>query len=172
MNKIIIIGYLGRDPEYRYTANGTAVASFSVAENRRYKTAAGEERQETEWFNCSAFGRLAEVANQYLGRGQQVYLEGRLTSRQYERRDGTAGYSLDVMVSDLQFLGRREGEQSGGGQGYGGSAHSYGPGGGGGGQRPSGQQQWSGAGSGASPGPAPAPAPAPGNDMDVDDLPF
>ena len=107
MNKIIIIGNLGRDPEMRYSASGSPMTSFSVASNRRYTTAAGEQREETEWFNCTAFGRLADTCNQYLTRGQQVYVEGRLSSRQYERRDGTSGFSLDVTVTEMQMLSRR-----------------------------------------------------------------
>ena len=83
MNKIILIGNLGRDPEPRYSPSGQMVTSFTVATNYRYKTASGEQREETEWFNCSAFGKLAETCNQYLSKGQQVYLEGRLSSRTY-----------------------------------------------------------------------------------------
>ena len=114
MNKIIIIGNLGRDPEMRYSASGTPMTSFSVASSRRYTTAAGEQREETEWFNCTAFGRLADTCNQYLTRGQQVYVEGRLRSRQYDRRDGTPGFSLDVNITEVQFLGRRNEQPDGG----------------------------------------------------------
>lgn len=118
MNKIIIIGYLGRDPEMRYSPSGQPMTNFSIASSRRYTTAAGEQRDETEWFNCTAFGRLADTCNQYLARGRQVYVEGRLRSRQYERRDGTPGFSLDVNVTEVHFLGRRD-EQSDGGYGGG-----------------------------------------------------
>lgn len=116
MNKIIIIGNLGRDPEMRYSTSGNPLTSFSIASNRRYTTAAGEQREETEWFNCTAFGRMADTCNQYLTRGQQVYVEGRLRSSEYTRRDGTPGFSLEVSVTDVQFLGRRD-EQSGDGGG-------------------------------------------------------
>lgn len=116
MNKVIIIGNLGQDPEMRYSTSGNPMTSFSVATNRRYTTAAGEQREETEWFNCTAFGRMADTCNQYLTRGQQVYVEGRLRSREYTRRDGTSGFSLDVSVTDVQFLGRRD-DQSGDGGG-------------------------------------------------------
>ena len=122
MNKIIVIGNVGRDPEMRYTASGQAVTSFSVASNRRYRTADGEQREETEWFNVSAFGRLSEVCNQYLTRGQQVYIEGRLRGRSYTDRDGQPRYSLDITLSEMQMLGRRgdnEGGGYGGGGGYG-----------------------------------------------------
>ena len=117
MNKIIIIGNLGRDPEMRYSPSGQPMTSFSIASNRRYTTAAGEQREETEWFNCTAFGRLADVCNQYLTRGQQVYVEGRLRSRQYDRRDGTPGFSLDVNVTEMQMLGRRGDQMDDGGYG-------------------------------------------------------
>ena len=126
MNKIIIIGNLGRDPEMRYSTSGNPMTSFSVATNRRYTTATGEQRDETEWFNCTAFGRLADTCNQYLTRGQQVYVEGRLSTRQYDRRDGTPGFSLDVFVTDVQFLGRREEQSDGGyGGGYGDQRGGY-----------------------------------------------
>ena len=107
MNKIIVIGNVGRDPEMRYTASGQGVTSFSVASNRRYRTAAGEQREETEWFNISAWGRLAEVCNQYLTRGQQVYVEGRLRSRSYQGNDGQTRFSNDITLTEMQMLGQR-----------------------------------------------------------------
>jgi len=106
VNKIIVIGHLGRDPEMRYTPNGQAVTSFSVASSRRYTTGTGEQREETEWFNVSAWGKLGETCNQYLTKGQQVYIEGRMSSRTYEGRDGTTRVSIDVTLNDVQFLGR------------------------------------------------------------------
>ncbi len=107
MNKIIVIGHLGRDPEMRYTPNGQAVTSFSVASSRRYTTSAGEQKEETEWFNVSAWGKLGETCNQYLAKGRQVYVEGRLSSRSYEGRDGTTRFSNDISLTDVQFLGGR-----------------------------------------------------------------
>jgi single-strand DNA-binding protein len=107
MNKIFIIGNLGQDPTMRYTPAGQAVTSFNVASNHRYKTSSGEQREETEWFNCSAFGKLAETCNQYLSKGQQVYVEGRLSTRTYQTQRGETRQSLDVRVSDIQFLGSR-----------------------------------------------------------------
>jgi single-strand DNA-binding protein len=104
LNKIIVIGNLGRDPEMRYTPTGQALTSFSVASNRTYKTASGEQREETEWFNCQAFGKLGETCNQYLTKGQQVYVEGRLTSRTYQTRDGQTRHSDDITVREIQFL--------------------------------------------------------------------
>ena len=118
MNKIIVIGNVGRDPEMRYTPSGQAVTSFSIASNRRYRTSDGEQREETEWFNVSAFGRLSEICNQYLTRGQQVYVEGRLRGRSYTDRDGQPRYSLEVTATEMQMLGRRgENEYGGGGGG-------------------------------------------------------
>ena len=119
MNKIIVIGNVGRDPEMRYTANGESVTSFSVASNRRYRTRDGEQREETEWFNVSAFGRLSEICNQYLTRGQQVYVEGRLRSRSYTDRDGQSRHSLDITLTEMQMLGRRGDNEYGGGGGGG-----------------------------------------------------
>ena len=112
MNKLIVIGNVGRDPEMRYTPSGQAVTSFSVASNHRYKTASGEQREETEWFNCQAWGKLAEVCNQYLVKGSQVYLEGRLRSRTYQTQGGETRFSNDVTISEFQFLGKRDGQGS------------------------------------------------------------
>ena len=122
MNKIIVIGNLGRDPEMRYLPSGQSVTSFSVASNRRYTTASGEQRDETEWFNVSAFGRLGETCNQYLTKGQQVYVEGRLRSRTYQGNDGQTRFSNDITLTEMQMLGRRgdsmdEGTPYGGGAG-------------------------------------------------------
>ena len=104
----------------RYTPSGQAVTSFSVASNRRYRSADGEQREETEWFNVSAFGRLSEICNQYLTRGQQVYVEGRLRGRSFTDRDGQPRYSLEVTATEMQMLGRRgENDGGGGGGGYG-----------------------------------------------------
>jgi single-strand DNA-binding protein len=107
MNKLIVIGNLGRDPEMTYTPSGQSVTKFSVASNRKYTTGTGEQREETEWFNCSAWGKLAETCNQFLSKGQQVYVEGRLRSRQYQTQGGETRNSLDVTVQDIQFLGQR-----------------------------------------------------------------
>ena len=104
MNKILVIGNLGRDPEMRYTPNGQAVTSFSVATNRRYTTADGESHDETEWFNVSAWGRLAETCNQYLSKGKKIYVEGRLRSRTYETRDGQTRFSNEISATDVRFL--------------------------------------------------------------------
>ena len=107
MNKILIIGNLGSDPEMRYTPNGNPVTSFTVATNRRYRTGDGENREETEWFRISAWNRLAETCNQYLQRGSKVYVEERLSSRTYVGNDGETRVSLDVNASEVRFIDSR-----------------------------------------------------------------
>jgi single-strand DNA-binding protein len=105
LNKIIVIGNVGRDPEMRYLPSGQSVTNFSVASNRRYATSDGEQREETQWFNVSAWGRLAETCNQYLTRGRQVYVEGRLSTRTYTGQDGQQRFSVDINANEVQFLG-------------------------------------------------------------------
>ncbi|MSQ06982.1 MAG: single-stranded DNA-binding protein [Dehalococcoidia bacterium] len=156
MNKIIVIGHLGRDPEMRYTPNGQSVTSFSVASSHRYTTSAGERREETEWFNVSAFGKLAELCNQYLTKGRQVYVEGRLRSRSFQGNDGQTRHVNEINLSDVQFLGARGGEGGAPGTPYERDADRVGAGGMTGG---------SGGGSGGMEGGGP------GSD-EVDDLPF
>lgn len=90
----------------RYLSSGQSVTSFTIASNHRYTTNAGEQREETEWFNASAWGRLAELCNQYLTKGRQVYVEGRLRSRSYEARDGQTRFVNEINITDVQFLGR------------------------------------------------------------------
>lgn len=118
MNKIIIIGNLGSDPEMRYTPGGEAVTNFSVATNRRYRTRDGQQMDETEWFRISAWGRLAETTNQYLSKGRQVYVEGRLKSRTYQTQTGETRVSLDVTAQEVQFLSGAGDPGMGGGGGY------------------------------------------------------
>ena len=128
MNKIIVIGNLGRDPEMRYTSNGQSVTSFSVASNRKYTTSTGEQREETEWFTVNAWGRLAELCNQYLTKGRQVYVEGRLSSRTYEGRDGQTRFVNEINLTDVQFLGRDTGPGGdGGAYGYDAAPENEGP---------------------------------------------
>ena len=93
----------------RYTPNGQSVTSFSVASTRRYTTSTGEQREETEWFNVSAWGKLGETCNQYLSKGRQVYVEGRLRSRSYEGRDGQTRFVNEINLTDVQFLSRPQG---------------------------------------------------------------
>ena len=123
MNKVLIIGNVGGDPEMRYTPNGNPVTSFSVATNRRF-TVEGEQREETQWFRVSAWNRLAETCNQYVTRGMKVYVEGRLSVREYVGQDGQTRTSVDVNAFDVRFLDRAsdsgsgQGGDMGGGGGY------------------------------------------------------
>lgn len=103
-NKIIIVGYLGRDPELRYTAQGTPVCDFSIATTERRKDKSGEFQDQTTWFRVSLFGRQAEVASQYLSKGRQVYVEGTLSQREYTDKEGNARTSLEIRGSDIQFI--------------------------------------------------------------------
>jgi len=107
LSKVILVGNLGSDPEMRYTPNGKAVTSFSVATNRRYTTSAGESREETDWFRISVWGKQAEQCNQFLSKGKQVYIEGRLHARSWEGQNGQMRTSLEVTAERIIFLGRR-----------------------------------------------------------------
>jgi single-strand DNA-binding protein len=106
-NRIIIVGNLGRDPELRYTAQGTPVCSFSMATNERRKDRNGEMQDHTTWFRVTLWNRLAETASQYLQKGRQVYIEGRLRVEEYVDRDGKPRHSLEVFATDMQFIGSR-----------------------------------------------------------------
>ena len=110
-NKIILVGNLGRDPELRYTAQGTPVCSFSMATNERRKDRNGEMQDHTTWFRVTLWNRQAETASQYLQKGRQVYIEGRLRVEEYIDRDGKPRQSLEVTASDMQFIGGRGDEQ-------------------------------------------------------------
>lgn len=103
-NKIIIVGNLGRDPELRYTPQGTAVCHFSVATNERRKDKAGEQQDITTWFRVNAWNRQAENVSKYLSKGRRVYVEGRLHVEEWTDRDGKQRYTLEVNASDIHFL--------------------------------------------------------------------
>lgn len=103
-NRITIVGYLGRDPEIRYLPDGTAVCNFSVATTERRKDKSGEFQDVTLWFRINVWGKQADSANQYLSKGKQVYVEGRLSQQEYTDRDGNRKTSLDVRATDVQFL--------------------------------------------------------------------
>lgn len=159
-NKIMVIGNVGMDPEMQYLPNGDAVTRFSVAANHRYRTRDGEQRDETEWFRISVFGRLAEVCNQYVTKGRLVYVEGRLKSDTWIDQQGQSRFSNSINAREVKFLGGREGgggEYSGGvrdGGGYSGGGYSGGGGGYGGGDPDYGG------------------GPPPGGGDDSDDLPW
>lgn len=104
LNKVLIIGHLGRDPELRYTPSGRAVATFPVATNRTRKDEEGETQEETEWFNLVLWGRLAEIAHQYLTKGRKVYAEGRLQTRSWEDAEGQKRYRTEVVVEEMLML--------------------------------------------------------------------
>jgi single-strand DNA-binding protein len=107
LNKVTIIGHLGRDPEMRYTPSGRPVTTFSVATNRSWTTSDGERKTDTEWFNVVAWNKLAEICNQYLVKGQQVYVEGRLQSRRWEDANGTKHTSVEIVANEMIMLGDR-----------------------------------------------------------------
>ncbi len=109
-NRIIIVGNLGRDPELRYTAQGTPVCTFSLATNERRKDKSGEMQDQTTWFRVTLWNRLAETASQYLSKGRPVYIEGRLRVEEYTDRDGKPRHSLEVFGTDMQFIGSRHDE--------------------------------------------------------------
>lgn len=107
LNKVLLIGNVGGDPEMRYTPNGKPVTSFRMATNYRYTTSSGERREETDWFRVTAWGKQAESCNQYLSKGKQVYVEGRLHARGWEGQDGQMRTSLEVVANRVVFLDRR-----------------------------------------------------------------
>ena len=130
VNKAILLGNLGKDPEIRYTPNGTAVATFNLATTERVK-----DEDRTEWHRVVAFGRLAEIVGEYLAKGRQVYIEGRIQTREWEDRDGNKKYTTEIVAQQMQMLGSPSGGSGGRPSGGGGG------GGGGGGRRPSGSPQ-------------------------------
>ncbi len=104
LNKIMLIGNLGRDPELQVTSDGTPFTRFSLAVSRNYTTKSGEKREETEWFNIVAWRQLAETCERYLHKGSKVYIEGRLTQRKYTDKNGLERTSVDVTANDMEML--------------------------------------------------------------------
>ena len=154
INKVILVGNLGQDPETRYMPSGAAVTNFTVATNESWKDKqTGEQKDRTEWHRVAMFNRLAEIAAEYLRKGSQVYIEGKLRTRKWQGQDGQDRYTTEIIADEMQMLGGRGG--AGGG--------SFG---GGGGQQGGGQQ-----GGGAQQGGGSAP-PQPGPDDFDDDIPF
>ena len=157
INKVILIGNLGQDPEVRYTASGTAIANLRIATSEQWRDKqTGENKENTEWHTVVLFGKTAEIAGQYLKKGRQVYLEGRLQTRKWQDKSGNDRFSTEVVGNDMQMIG--------GGAGGGGGGGGYDDGGGsmGGSRGGSGGQQ------SAPPQREPAGAP----DFEDDDIPF
>ncbi|KFZ31160.1 single-stranded DNA-binding protein [Pseudidiomarina salinarum] len=172
INKVILIGNLGADPEVRYTQNSTAIANLSIATSETWKDKqTGEPREQTEWHRCVAYRRLAEIAGEYLKKGSKVYVEGRLQTRKWAGQDGVERYTTEIVINDLQMLDGRPGSGQGGGYQSGASQGSQSSQGSGqsGGQQPArapqtgGQRQ-------APPAQQPEPF-VPDQDFD-DDIPF
>ena len=171
VNKVILIGNCGRDPEVRYTPSGTAICNVSVAtSSRRKDKASGESIEDTQWHRVTFYDRLAEIAGEYLKKGKPVYIDGRLKSGKYTDKDGSERKTVDIVAEQMQMLGGREGGGGGGDEGGGSGGRYLAPRDGvdGGDDRPSRPA--------ARPAPAPSPRPAPKaatgfDDMD-DDIPF
>ena len=108
VNKVILIGRLGKDPEIRYFQDGTAVANFSIATSEEWKDKeSGEKREKTEWHRIVAFRRLGEICGEYLSKGRQVYISGRLQTREWEDKDGNRRWTTEIVANEMQMLGRR-----------------------------------------------------------------
>jgi len=119
LNKVMLIGNLGKDPELRYTASGQAVAGFSLATSEKFKNRSGEFEERTEWHNIVAWGRLAEIAGEYLSKGKTVFVEGRLQTRKWQDKSGNDRYTTEVVCEKMQMLSPK-------GEKRGGDAHSTG----------------------------------------------
>lgn len=122
VNKAILIGNLGKDPELKYTPSGKAVTTFSLATSERWTGADGQKNESTTWHNIVAWGKQAEVMKEYLAKGKQVYIEGRIDNRSYEDKEGNKKYISEIVVQNFQFIGGRPSEDRGAGGGGGGSA--------------------------------------------------
>ncbi|MBA3479675.1 MAG: single-stranded DNA-binding protein [Lautropia sp.] len=169
VNKVILVGNLGRDPETRYSPDGAAICNVSIATTSQWKDkASGERKEETEWHRVTFYGRLAEIAGEYLKKGRSVYVEGRLKTRKYKDKEGIEKYATDIIADQMQMLGGREGMGGADAEGGGFSGQSGGGRAGGGGARV-------GAGAGAPSGGAEggtAKRQAPNFDDMDDDIPF
>lgn len=130
VNKVILVGNLGRDPEVRYMPNGDAVANYSIATTETWKDKNGMRQEKTEWHNIVMYRRLAEIAGEYLKKGSSVYIEGRLQTRKWQDKQGNDRYTTEIVADQMQMLGGRN--SGGGGGGYEGGSHDGGGYGGGG----------------------------------------
>lgn len=108
VNKVILIGFVGKPPEQRVFGSGESVTSFSLATSEKYKDKSGEWKDQTEWHNISCFGKLSEIANKYITKGTQVYIEGKIKTNKYIDKAGVEKYSTNIVVSSLQLLGSKE----------------------------------------------------------------
>lgn len=115
VNKVIVVGNLGRDPEVRYSPDGGAVANVSIATTEHWKDKAGDAQEKTEWHRVVFFGKLAEIVGEYLKKGSQVYVEGRLQTRKWQDKDGQDRYTTEIVAAQMQMLGNRASGSSGGG---------------------------------------------------------
>ncbi|MBI5558456.1 MAG: single-stranded DNA-binding protein [Deltaproteobacteria bacterium] len=115
INKAILIGNLGSDPEMRYTQSGTAVANFNVATTEKWKGQDGQMQEQTEWHKIVAFARLAEICGEYLSKGSKVYIEGRIQTRSWEDKDGNKRYTTEIVAKDMKMLSAKGGGSSSGG---------------------------------------------------------
>jgi len=112
VNKVIILGRFGKDPEVRYMPNGEAVANFSLATSETWKDKSGEKQEKTEWHNCVAYRKLAEIIGEYVKKGAMLYVEGKLQTRKWEK-DGVTRYSTEIIVNEMTMLGGKREEQAG-----------------------------------------------------------
>ena len=176
VNKVILIGNVGRDPETRYAPNGGAICNVSIATTRSWKDkASGEKREETEWHRVVFFDRLAEIVQEYAKKGRALYVEGRLKTRKWQDKDGVEKYTTEIVAEEMQLLGSRDGGGGGGGgEGGGGGGYSRESAQGGGYSREPARAGGGGGGGGGG-GRSPAAAPKSGSgdfdNMD-DDIPF
>ncbi len=128
VNKVILVGNLGRDPETRYMPDGAAITNFSIATTEQWKDKAGDKQEKTEWHRISTFQRLAEIAGEYLKKGSQVYIEGRLQTRKWTDKDGVEKFTTEIIADKMQMLGSRQGMGGDGGDSGGGSRGNSGGG--------------------------------------------
>jgi single-strand DNA-binding protein len=119
VNKVILIGNLGKDPETRYLPSGDAVTNFSIATTEKWKSKSGEQQEHTEWHRISMFGKVAEIAGEYLKKGSPVYVEGRIRTRKWQDKEGKDTYTTEIIAEQMQMLGSREGMGTGGGDEHG-----------------------------------------------------
>lgn len=127
LNKVLLIGNLGADPETRYTASGSAITNINIATSESWKDkATGENQERTEWHRVVFFGRLAEIAAEYLRKGSQVYIEGKIQTRKWQNKEGQDQYTTEIVSNEMQMLGSRGGSGGGGGSNYGSAPSSSG----------------------------------------------